>query len=389
VTPQSTIGSALRSPVNVLYVVPHLRAGGTEHRFVRLLETIDRARYLPLVACVDGFGELHERVVALGIQPKLLGRKTKFDPAALAHLAALVRRERPAILHSWLYLANLYGRIAGRLGRALAVVASETGALQTVSPTKQTVMRMVDRALAPLTDCVVANSEAVRAYVRGSGVPSSKIVVIPNGVPVPRLPDPERAGELRRSLGVDGGEPLVGMISRFDSDFKDHHTFLHAAKLVRNRRTDVRFVLVGDGSGRQSIEQLAHDLGLGSALTFAGYRDDAQDLASVLDVSVLCSLSEGLSNVILESMAVATPVVATAIPANQELIEQEVSGILVPVGDAGATAGAITRLLDDRALAQELAGRARQLVEERFSLSRQAELTMTLYDRLIAERSRR
>jgi glycosyltransferase involved in cell wall biosynthesis len=228
----------------------------------------------------------------------------------------------------------------------------------------------------------------VRDYVRRSGVPDSKIQVIHNGVPVRRPPSSARLEELRRSVQASPGERVVGMVSRFDSDFKDHPTFLRAARLVLRTRNDIRLVLVGDGPARPSMEAFARELFLGDTVVFAGYRNDARELVGAFDVSVLCSRSEGLSNVALESMAAGVPIVASAIPANVELIDDGSTGLLVPVEDPSSTAAAIQRLLDDRTLAAALGARARKVVEERFSLERQADLTMALYDRLLEQRRR-
>jgi glycosyltransferase involved in cell wall biosynthesis len=145
----------------------------------------------------------------------------------------------------------------------------------------------------------------------------------------------------------------------------------------------VRAAVVGNGPDRNVLERLATDLGVADLVTFTGVRRDAPRLAQVLDVSVLLSHSEGFSNVVLETMAAGTPLVATSIPPNREALADEVHGLLVPPGDVAAVADAIGRLIDDRALADRLRAAAYARAVERYSQEAQVTATMRLYDELL------
>jgi glycosyltransferase involved in cell wall biosynthesis len=160
--------------------------------------------------------------------------------------------------------------------------------------------------------------------------------------------------------------------------------FLQAAAGLAKRFPDVRFLIVGDGASRPELEQQARDLRLEGTVLFTGFRVDVPELLQEATVSVLPSLSEGLSNSLLESMASGVPVVATRVGGNPEVIEHGVTGFLVPARDSEALAAAMGRILEDANLAAQFGQAGRQRVARLFSLERSVSETELLYQRLIA-----
>jgi glycosyltransferase involved in cell wall biosynthesis len=375
-------------PTRVLHVVQSLQRGGTERRLLRVVESLDPQRFDVGIACIDELGALAEEARALGVDPVLIGRHHRIDVRGLLRIAALMRRERTSIVHGWLSLPNIYARLGGTLAGVPVRIAAEGGTLISLDRHRVRLHHLVDRTLSPLTDAYVANSRAVADGLRDRGFAPPKVVVIPNGVEVPQPLDERERGRLRLTLGAAQGESLIGMVARVDAEFKDHHTFLETAAALRSEGLTIRPVIVGDGPGRADAEAVAGQLGLAGVAVFAGYRDDAPRLLQALDVSVLLTYSEGFSNVVLESMAAGTPLVATDIPSNREALEHNVHGLLVPIGDATATAAAIRRLLADPALGRGLASSARERVARCFSLAAQAESVVALYESLLRARAR-
>ena len=371
-----------RQPATVVHVVQSLRPGGTERRLLTLLAALDRSRYRPVLVCVDELGELAPDAEAAGVPPIVLGRRRRWDPSGALRLARLVRDERAEIVHGWLFLANAYARVGGRLGRAPFVVAAEGGAVVSRDPRRLRASRLLESALAPLTDAYVANSAATAAGLRDLGAPPAKIEIVHNGVSPVQPVDPAERERIRAALGARTGTPLVVMVARLDAEFKDHTGFLRSVAELPG----VAAAVVGDGPGRADAEQEAARLGVADRVAFTGFRADARRILASADVSVLLSYSEGLSNTLLESMAAGVPVVATDIPGNREAVRDGVDGLLVPVGDAAATASAIERLIQDVELARSLGEAARVRIEEGFSPEAQALATMALYDRLRAAR---
>lgn len=374
--------------VRVVHVIHDLRPGGTERRLLAVVAGLDRARFEPLLVCIDGLGPLEDDARALGLEPVILGRGARLDARGVPRLARLLHRERVQIVHGWLSLASLFARVAGTLVGVPVRIAAEGGAVTTRDPRRARRDALLERALAPLTDAYVANSGAVAKSLREKGVPERKIAVIPNGVAVSApLGDEERA-TLRAELGAAPGSQLVGMVARLDAGFKDHETFLAALATLVAEGRPVHGAIVGDGAACAGLERRAAELGVADRVTFTGYRPDAARAIAALDVSVLLSYFEGFSNVLLESMAAGVPIVATAIPPNREAIEDEAHGLLVPVGSAEKTAAALRRLLDDPETAARLGAAARRRAADRYSLEAQATATMELYERLLAGKRR-
>jgi len=356
-----------------------------------VLEGLDTSRFDPVLCCVNGLGDLEDEARSLGFDPIVLGRRNRGDLTGVITLARIVRERRADIVHGWLYLANVFARAGGRLGGARAIVAAEGAPIAhpPMSERKARARARFERGLARITDAIVANSETVANALLAQGLPAQKIVVIRNGVAIPPPLDRRERAHLRASVGATGEERLVGMVARLDSDAKDHATLLRAHARLRPRFPDVRVVIVGDGFARHPLEALADELGVVDSVTFTGYRPDARRVLGALDVSALLSYTEGMSNVLLESMSWGLPLVITDIPANREAVDELAQDVLVPVGDVDATAAAIARLLDDPATAAAIGARARGRAAEHFSLAAQAEQTMELYERLLERKGRR
>ena len=176
--------------------------------------------------------------------------------------------------------------------------------------------------------------------------------------------------------------PLVTVLSRL-RQLKGIEYFLEAAAIVAPRFPRARFLIVGDGPYRRKLEQFAARLGLGHRLTFMGFRLDIPSLLSEITISVLPSLSEGLPNALLESMAAGVPVVATRVGGTPELIEDGISGLLVPPRDPRALAGAVALLLANPELAENMGAAARQRVAQRFPMELAVRTTESLYQRLL------
>jgi glycosyltransferase involved in cell wall biosynthesis len=202
------------------------------------------------------------------------------------------------------------------------------------------------------------------------------------------------AGErLRHELHLPPNSRLVVVASRL-TRLKGIECFLSAAAALSVKHPDVRFLIVGETSPPdpaylQSLERLARELGIADRVTFTGRRSDIPAVLGAADVAVMPSLNEALSNVVLESMAAGAPVVATRVGGTPEALTDGATGLLVQPGDAGAIATAVSRLLDDRALACRLGRAARERIAERFSVERMVSATEDLYAELLARRPQR
>ncbi len=329
-------------------------------------------------------GPLARDLEAAGVPVVCFNKRRGVLSAATLGLVGLVRRERPAVVHSYLFSGNWRGLVAGRLMRVPLLVSS----VRNVDIHSRLSMNVLERVFACFVDRVIANAEAVKEYVaRKHWIPPQRIHVIHNGVAVERFPGAAGARCGRRGRGAPGrAGGTVAMLASLTKK-KDPFTFLEAAAIVLKRAPGTRFLVVGDGPLRGALEERSGALGLSDAVRFVGETDDAPGVLAVADVSVLTSVKEGCSNVVLESMAAGCPMVATAVGGNPELIEDGVTGYLVPAGDVDAVADRIARILEDPALAARMGAAARAHVVAEFSVERMVEKTVALYTALLSERA--
>src|SRR5882724_11746804 len=235
---------------------------------------------------------------------------------------------------------------------------------------------LADRLVARFVDRVIAVSEAARAFlIAGKGYDTRKIVVVPNGRDLSVFRPGAGGDAVRKELGIDRATPLVGVLGRLEEQ-KGHVYLLEAWPSVLAEFPDARLLLVGDGSLRGALERRVNELGIGPAVLFAGFRSDAP---RVLDVLALPSLYEGMPLTAIEASAMAKPVVATAVDGTPEVIREGRTGRLVPPREPAALSRALRALLRDPLAAQRMGRAGRDLVLNRFDLTRQVDATARVY----------
>jgi glycosyltransferase involved in cell wall biosynthesis len=368
----------------VSYVIDKLHRAGAQVHLGQLASAIDREAFEPEVVCLLAGGPVADGLRSDGVPVEVLGLGRLYAPRALAGLLRLARRlrsRRVDVLHTYLVSANVYGTLAGRLAGVGAVVTSR----RDMGFSRNSRLRLVEEWLVnPLVDKVVAVSPAVaEATRRERGLRDDQVVTIPNGVDLERFdaarhPRSEARAQALREWGLADDEVAVGAIGHL-SPVKGHADLLEAAARIVARHPRTRFFVVGDGPLRAELEAHARRLGLGERVVFAGVREDVARVLALLDVVVLPSHTEGLSNVVLEAMAMARPLVATAVGGNPDVLRDGVSGLLVPARDPEALAAAVVELLEDPEKARAMGCEARRVVEREFGRKRMVEAHEALY----------
>ena len=378
-------------PVRLLNVMPTLMCGGTEGQMMTLCRSLDPKRFDLAFACLRRLGpfvkEIEEWPLPLTeyrfssfLSAKALRRQLTF--------ARDVARQRVDIVHAYSFYGNVFAVPPARLARTPVVIASIRDLGLYLTPLQKRVQRYACR----LADCVIVNAEAVKTWLVGEGYDAERIVVIHNGVNLARFTEPAQPGRVRQEFGLPPGVPVVAVASRL-SRLKGLEQFLEAAAIVSRRSQDARFLVIGEAAPHDQpylgeLKTLAARLGLGDRVVFTGLRSDVPTLIAGVDVAVMPSLNEALSNALLESMASGAPVVATRVGGTPEALVDGENGLLVPPGDSAALATAITRLLDTPEFAVHLGRAARQSIADRFSIERMTATTEDLYRRLLARAAR-
>jgi glycosyltransferase involved in cell wall biosynthesis len=372
---------------NVLQLIGSFHQGGSERQAVQLTRLLAASGgYAVRVASLSPAGVLRAEVEALNLGDAPSFPLTSFyDRNAFAQLrrfAAFLRREKIDLVQAHDFYTNVFGMAGAALARVPARVAAkrETGGVR--SPAQRRVERLSYR----LAHAVVVNADAVRRQLLAEGVPARKLVTVYNGLDAGRVRPPEgfRREAALASFGLPDGRPLVTLVANLRLPVKDHPTFLHAARRVRESFPAAAFVLAGEGELTEAVRAEAERLGLGPHVFFTGRCERVAALLAVSDVCVLSSAAEGFSNSILEYMAAARPVVATDVGGAREAIVEGETGHLVPAGDDGRMADRIVELLRDPERARVMGERGRRRVAEHFSCAAQLARTEALYERLLA-----
>ncbi len=346
--------------------------GGGEYSLLDLVSALAASPFRPLVVC-PGPGGLWERLRASGIPAEILpfpewrSARPIAIARALSGLAALVKGRRVSLIH-----ANAIGRVAvygGLVGRWRGVPVIWHVRVKDSEGWK-------DRLLARLATRIVVNSDAVGQRFRDCA--PAKVRRIYNGVDLARFTPGPPPADLRLSLGLPPGVPVVGSIGRFVA-YKGYTYLLEAARLVREKIPEAHWVLVGDGELRSELEAQSRRLGLEGRLRFAGWQERIPDYLALFDLFVLPSLGEHFGRVLLEAMAMAKAVVATNAGGVPEIVRDGETGILVPPADPAAMAAAAVTLLQDPAGAARMGTAGRRRAESEFSLARHADGIRALY----------
>lgn len=308
-------------------------------------------------------------------------RRGRFDPRILTDLVSLVRRRDARILHVHGYAAADFGRLAARATGARLVLHEHFA-----DPQMPAYQGLADRLLSSLTDRAIAVSGSTRDFLASQRhVPADRIRLIWNGAPLGEFAPAgrDRALAVRRELGLPEDALVVGTIGRLNAQ-KGHTHLLDAMALLRERQPEVRTLIAGDGDLMSSLQEQSRRLGLQDRVVFAGHRTDVPDLLAALDVFCISSLYEGTPLALFEAMAAARPVVSTAVDGCLEVLEDGVSGLLVPPQDAPALADALERVVTDGPLRETL-GR-RSLEESRkYDVQACVDQMQSVYDEVLRE----
>lgn len=361
----------------LFHIITGLNAGGAEMSLYKLLKTMGERSFESRVASLLGDGPIGAKIRALGIPVYDLGmRRSRPSARGLGRLVHLLRRERPALVQTWLYHADLLGTIATRITsvpallwnvRASNMEMEKYGFLSGLTVWACARMSGLPRA-------VVVNSEAGKAFHEAVGYRPREWVVIPNGFDVQEFrPDPAARTGLREELGSHSEALLVGLIARFDP-MKDHANFVRAAGRLGATRPDAEFVMAGAGvtTDNSTLSEMIRRTAPNVRFHCLGQRADVPRLTAALDIaSSSSSYGEGFSNTVGEAMACGVPCVVTDV-GDSALVVGE-TGVVVPPRDPVAFEGGLHHLMeigrDDR---KRLGGLARERIRDRYSLETMA-----------------
>jgi len=371
----------------ILHVITDLNVGGAETMLYRLVQVPEMARCEHRVVSLTSPGAIGDRLRQLGIESLALGMGRFPSPLKIVRLARIVRDFRPAVVHTWMYHANLIGGIAARLAGGVPIVWAIHSCVLEPGRARWTTRWTV--ALGAwlsgwLPDHIVAVSRASRDQHVAIGYDPTKLVVIPNGFDVEQYrPDPGARRAVREELRLDPDAVVIGLVARIDP-VKDHASFIRAAALLARRQPHAAFLFCGDGT--EHLAGAIDGAGLSDRFRLLGHRDDVPRVMNALDVATLCSAAgEAFPLVVGEAMACGVPCVVTDLGDCSYLVGE--TGRVVRPRDPEALAAAWEEMVllgpDGR---HRLGREARRRIEREFSLRRVAAEYAALYSPPVAGR---
>ena len=363
------------TPIRILHIIPTLGVGGTERQLAKLLPRLDRRRFRQSVCFYTSSESFEDSLRAAGIPVTFFDKFSMRPWSFFARLRRVIRETRPDIVHTWLYSANVWGRMAAVSCGVRAIISSDRNMIQ-AAPLH---LRVFERLLAGRT-LRTANSRAAAASISEHyGLPGDRIRVIVNAVDEVPHAQRESRGALRRSLGLPEDAAIVLMAARQSAE-KNYPMYFRVAARVAERRPGVLFVALGHQfRPREMRDDLARSGAEGSVL-LVEQREDVPRWLQAADVFCLTSNREGLPNAVLEAMASGVPVVCTDFESAREVVSGPDVGILVPRDDDAAMAGAILGLLGDEERRLGLGEAGRRHVRKVFGWNRLVEEMEMLYE---------
>lgn len=361
----------------IFLIIDNLGLGGAQRQIVEYLKFADRDAFdIKIVNLDRNYAPLADEITRLGFEIIGIDHRGFFNPKTLNTLIKIFKKEKPDIVHTYLFTADFYGRLAAKLAGVSHIITSIRG----FDLWKKWHHIAVDCILARFTDRITINADVLRdALIKRERISPHKIIRIYNGMDWKRFDGLKDGRRMRAELNIPQDSLIVGMVGRFSFE-KDYETFFEAARKVSESLDNVYFVAVGEGPRRKEIQEKAAGQ---NNVIFTGLRRDVPDLIQMFDIGVLSSHNEGCPNVVLEYMACSKSVVASNVGACPELIVDGETGFLVPERDAKAMADKLTALIKDADLRRRMGEKGRERVEENFTSKRMAENIDRLYLELL------
>jgi glycosyltransferase involved in cell wall biosynthesis len=373
--------------IQIAFFAPFLMTGGTQRHLQQVLRLLDRRRFGARVFTLRAGGEVERELQADGIPvtPLGIGRglATPSSVRAVLRAAHALRAEGIDVVHGYQWRPALVGVVAARLAGVPVAVASKRSLTG-----DDRWARLAWRVIGRRADVLLTNADALRTEAEAHGT-VARWEVIPNGVDTDWFRVDGSSAEAKRALGLHPVRPVLGAVGRLEAR-KGHDLLLDALHVMRTLAPAHRpqLLLVGDGPLRSALERRTGELGLARDVMFAGSLSDVRPALAAIDLFVLPSRAEGMSNALLEAMAAARPVVATAVGGTSEVLDADRTGVLVRPDDPEALAAAVLGLLAEPVRCARLGAAARQAVEDRFGARRMISRLEELYTERLAARER-
>lgn len=357
--------------MNILHLVNSLDCGGLENFTIELSKELKVTGDVPFICCLDKMGNLAPNALDAGISVTDFKIKDGLDLQCIWKLRKYMIANKIDVVHTHNKKPLIYGTIAAKLANIGRVIHTRHGQAADVVPWY----------IWKLNSKVVTISEDAKTCLLSSNdLAETDVGVIDNGIPLDKFDSisQEVSLELKNKIGLSTNHQVVGIVARLAVE-KDHKTLIHAFSEVLQVNNSAVLLIVGDGPLSENLKELTRSLGIESNVHFLGFQQNIAEFISIFDVFVLSSTSEGMSLTLLEAMASKKPVIATNVGGNSEVVQDKITGFIVPPQNSSIMANAINNLLRDKDQARTFALNGYQRIKSKYSLALMTEKYKKIY----------
>jgi len=368
-----------------MLMIRELGIGGSERQMSVVARSLDRSRFAPHVGCFRPDGLRRKELDEAGVPVEQFQVRSFKSPGVIAGAIALhryIRRHGIRLVHSFDLPTCLFAIPALAVFRSAIPVSSQRSHRELLGPGERRLVRIADK----LTRAVVVNSQQLRRHmIEDERVPAERVLLCYNGIDLDVFHPPchPRDGTRPKQPELAGASLVIGVVCALRPE-KDLGTLLRAFVLLRGNRSGVRLAIVGDGPCKEELQKLAAELGIGAEVIFISATPMVVPWLHSIDIFVLPSTSEALSNSLMEAMACGCAVVASKVGGNPELVEHEVTGLLFPSQQPEDLAGCLDRLIDSPELRRRFSQAAAVFIRNKFSIPASAARMGEIYEQLLA-----
>jgi len=365
-------------PICLLHVITRLPIGGAEQLLLGIIKHLDPKKFTSVVCCIQDRGELADEFESNGVTVINLDlmAKGRFDRSVVPSIRKLIIKYQIDVIHTHLYHANLYGRLAARHEKK-PVIAS----VHNTYAHQKWHRHLINRYLGRYTFCVTAGSADVKNdLIKIDHLPQEKILLLPNAIDLNRVSTSLPSHHAKHHLGFNHDDFVIGTVGRIEKQ-KGHEFLIQAISHIRNKHNipKIKLLIIGDGDLLPALHQKCNMLGISDICKLPGSMPQLANIYRAIDVFVMPSLWEGLSLAMLEAMAAELPIIATNVGGVNDVIKHEEHGLIVKPGDYFEISSAIQRLYFSPTLRKQLSLSGAQRVRENYSITSMASILSTLY----------
>lgn len=349
----------------VMHIVLSLGTGGMEKLVCELAGGMSTDKFIPVICCLAKTGRFSDELEKSGIKVFCMDKKPGLDFSLFFKVANILKEEDISVVHSHDSSTNLYASIAARMAGIKNVFNTEHGGIHFETARK----KFVSRFLCFLNKKVICVSESIKNDLISMGLPSKRLKVIPNSLDFSKYDISVSRSKQREGLGLCDSSYVISYVGRLSRE-KNHKMFLDSVKPILSKVPQARFLIVGDGPLRISLEEYAKSLGIYENVVFLGIRKDIPEILKASDCFAACSNFESFGLSVLEAMAAGIPVVSTCAGGLREIVKDKETGILIAKNDVAAFVNAVSVIREDAVLRERIISNAKTMVKNNYKIEK-------------------